>query len=432
MDEPVSKTSPRDDEVHLLDYLIVIAKHSRMIIYRSVIVTVLTYVILFILPNKYTSTARLLPPQQNMTLSSQIIDSLGISSVSGGSLGGGMGGMAASMLGLKSPADLYVGILTGDTIFDAIIKRFNLREQYSSSYSSSKPIEVVRKILSSRAEITAGKDGLISIVVTDEDPRQAAEMANAFTAELNRLLLELAREDATNYLTFLEKERDQASRNLAKAEEALRGFSESTSVLQIDAQTRGVLEYVAKLRASIDAKEVQIKVLRQQATPFNYDVVRLETELQGLKEKLRETESQVSQICPGDLSLSTSKVPALGLEYFRLVRETKFQEVIYQMYGKLVELARMDTVRSMPVIQVVDQAMPAEKRSNKRLLPSLLVGFCTGFLMIFWAFVLEWKQQFESSESSNQRLAQLNEYLQPYKQGFAKLKNLLRFRKTSK
>ncbi len=425
----MNKSRPIGGEIQLLDYLIVLAKHSRMIISSSALVTVLTYLILFSLPNKYTSTARLLPPQQNLSLSGQILDSLGITSVSGGAATGGLGGMAASMLGLKTPADLYVGILTDDAISDRIIDRFKLREYYSSSWFPIKaPIEDIRKKLKKRAEITAGKDGLIVIEVTDEDPRRAAEMANAFTSELDDLLREMARKEAKSYLAFLEKEREQTNKNLAMAEEALRGFSEQTSVLQIDAQTRGMLEYIASLRATIDAKEVQIKVLRQQASPSNYDVMLLETELKGLKEKLRDIDIQTNHNSAGETCLTTSKVPSLGLEYFRIVREAKYQEVIYQMYSKLVELARMDAARNISVIQSVGQAIPAEKRSNRRLLPSILAGFGTGFLMILWAFVLEWKQQIESRESED-RLDLLQEYLQPYKQGFSTLKNLLRFRK---
>ena len=44
-----------DDEIHLLDYLIVLVKHSRMIIFTSIAAMVLTYLVLLILPNKYTS-----------------------------------------------------------------------------------------------------------------------------------------------------------------------------------------------------------------------------------------------------------------------------------------------------------------------------------------------------------------------------------------
>jgi len=423
MDEPVNKTSPDDGEVHLLDYLIILAKYSRMIIIASAAVTVLTYLILFILPNKYTSTARLLPPQQNLTLSAQLLDSLGARVSPGAGAGGGgmggMGGMAASLLGLKSPVDMYVAMMTSETVLDPIIARFHLMKLYKTRYH-----EDARKALSKNAKITPGKkDGIIVIEVTSTNPKLAAEMANAFIEELDRLLQGLALQEAKGRSTFLEKERLQASQNLTKAEESVRLFSEKNSVLQIDTQTRGAIEYVARLRAEIDTREVSHQVLRQQATPFNYDMVRVETEIKGLKEKLRSAESQLEN-CVSDVCLPTSKAPSLGLEYLRLFREAKFQESLYQLYTRLVEVARLDMVRDVAVVQVLAPAMPPERKSNKRLFPSMLAGMITFFMMSFVVFGREYMQNVNNREDDVQRLSVLKDYLRPWTDMIIRMKNI--------
>ena len=330
---------------------------------------------------------------------------------------GGMGGAAASLLGLKSPGDLYVGILKGDTISDRMIQRFDLRNYFKSSSSSKDSLYrgVYRKILSKMSDISAGKDGLINIEVTDKDPTKASEMANGFGEELDHLLVEISQKDARNQLAFLEAERTQTSLNLAKAEEALRTFSEKTNVIQIEAQTKGMLEYIANLRAMIDSKEVQVKVMQQQATANNFDLVRMETEIKGLKDKLQAAETQMDQKCVGDVCISTNKVPALGLEYFRLYREAKYQEIIYQMYSKLVELARLDAARNVATIQFVDRATLPEKKSKpKRLLMALLIGFVTFTFMLFWAFILEFWQRGATQEDQVERLEKLRCYLQPW------------------
>ena len=77
-----------------------------------------------------------------------------------------------------------------------------------------------------------------------------------------------------------------------------------------EALRKNLDERAAVLRAEIDAKEVRIQVLRQQATPYNYDVVRSETELKGLRDKLANAEKQYDQTCAGDVCLTTAKVPA--------------------------------------------------------------------------------------------------------------------------
>jgi capsule polysaccharide export protein KpsE/RkpR len=256
-----------------------------------------------------------------------------------------------------------------------------------------------------------GKDGIIKVEVTDKDPKRAAAIANAFAEELDKLLQGMSSKAAKEQLAFLEKERQKTVNNLAKAEEAVKGFSEAHNVFRIEDQIKGMIEYIATLRANIDAKEVQLKVLRQQATPFNYEVVRMETELKGLKEKLRETESQSEQTNFGDVSIATSKAPALGLKYLRLYREAKFQEILYQLYGKLVEMARLDEVRDTAVLQVVDQATPPEKKSKpQRLLITALVGVGTFVIMILVSFALENWHNASYSDSDALRVKQIKEY----------------------
>ena len=422
MDEPVNKTSPSDDEVHLLDYLIILAKYSRMIIIGSAAVTVLTYFYLFCAPNSYKATARLLPPQQNLTMSAQVLDSMrGGGSAGAGGAGPGIGGMAASLLGLRSPDEMYVAMMTSETVLDHIIARFHLMKLYKT-----RSLEAARNALSDSAAIAPGKKGgIIVIEVTSINPKLAAEMANAFIEELDRLLQGLALQEAKGRSTFLEKERLQASQNLTKAEESVRLFSEKNSVLEIATQTRGAIEYVARLRAEIDTKEVSLQVLRQQATPFNYDMVRVETEIKGLKEKLRSGESQLEN-CVSDVCLPTSKAPGLGLEYLRLFREAKFQESLYQLYTRLVEVARLDMARDVAVVQVLEPAKPPERKSNKRLFPSMQAGMITFFMMIFVAFGREY-QNVNYREDDILRHSMLKDYLRPWTDMLIRMKNIVRF-----
>ncbi len=413
MTSPQSSQMRNPGEIHILDYLIVLFKNSRMIIFVSLGVIVVVYLVLWCLPNKYTASSRLLPPQQNVTLSAQLLNSLGGGGTPGASASNppGMTSVAAGLLGLKSPSDLYASMMVGNTIYDRIIERFKLRQLFKEKY-----IEEARKVLGKRAKINVDKkDGMITIAVTDKDRKRAADIANAFGEELDTLLRGLAVQEAKGRLAFLEKERDLANQNLARAENGLRSFSEQNSVVQLDTQTRGVLEYIARLRAEIDAKEVQIQVMRQQATRFNYDVVRMETEVKGLKEKLATTEKQYDTTCASDVCFTTSKAPTLMLEYLRLYREVKFQEGLYQLYTKMVELARLDMVKDFPVVQVVDAAKPPEKRSNARLLPALLAGIASFVTLLFVAFGRESWERVRQNQENSQRLALLDVYISPWK-----------------
>lgn len=417
-----TKPNPTDDDFRVIDYFVVLAKYSRMIIYTTLIVSLVTYIFLLTVPKKYTATASFIPPFQNVTLSGQLLDGLTGTTVPGvPSVGGTLGNMAAGLLGLKSPLDIYVGIMNGNNIADRIIERFDLKTSYRKKY-----IEDTRRQLAARASIKSDKSGLITIKVTDESPRRAAAMANAFMEELGKLLQEITEREANSRLAFLEKKHSLAAITLTKAEETLRAFSEKSGVLQIDAQTKGMIEYIANLRAMIDYKEVELQVLQKRATPSNYEVIQLETELKGLREKLHAAEAQDSGN-PGTsgVMIATGKVPGLGLEYLRLYREAKFHQGVYYLYGKLVELARIDQTREATIIQVVDWATSPERKSHpQRLFLTILTSGITFILLIIVAFFREYWQT--KSQSDVIKFTQIQQYLQSLKNDCRRLRSLVK------
>src|SRR5438552_3158000 len=114
-------TSPTTDadEVSLLDLLIVLAKHKRVVLGFPLVVGIAAAVYSLLLPNVYTGTTRILPPQQSASAASALLSQLG------GALGG-LAGAAGGALGVRSPNDLYIGMLKSRSVADNLITRFDL------------------------------------------------------------------------------------------------------------------------------------------------------------------------------------------------------------------------------------------------------------------------------------------------------------------
>src|SRR6266511_4298909 len=137
---------PADDEVSLLDLLIVLAKHKRLVLGLPAAAAVVAVAFKKKLPNIYTGTTKVLPPQQTQSTSAVLAQL--------GSLAGLAGGAVAA--GLKNPNDLYVGMLRSRTVADNLIQRFDLNKLYDKKYPSE-----TRKRLEKETTIVAGKDGII-------------------------------------------------------------------------------------------------------------------------------------------------------------------------------------------------------------------------------------------------------------------------------
>src|SRR5438552_9043121 len=263
-----------DNEINLLDLLIVLAKHKRIVLGIPFVTAIGAAVISLLLANIYTGTTRILPPQQSTSAATALLSQLG------GQLGG-IAGAAGGALGIRNPNDLYVGMLKSRTVADNLISRFELGKVYDESYLSN-----VRKRLERGTTITAGRDGIITVEVDDKDPKRAADLANAYVDELMKLTKVLAVTEASQRRLFFERQLVQAKDNLTAAEVAARQGLQKGGLAQVDAQGRSMIAVTARLRAEISAKEVQLGAMRTFAAEGNPELQRTQQELEALRREL--------------------------------------------------------------------------------------------------------------------------------------------------
>ena len=388
-------TSNVEDEINLLDYLIVLLKRKKLIISITLGAAAITAIISLIMTPIYRAETRILPPQ---TGSSSIAVSM-LSQMAGAQ------GITES-LGLKTPSDLYIGMLESRTIADRIIDRFNLMELYKAEYREDARKQLFEDVL--EAETDKDTD-IITIDVEDKDPKRAADMANAFVEELKNLTKGLAVTEAAQRRLFFEEQLKDIKMALVKAEEEMQGFQEKTGALQVDAQTKAIIEGIAMLRAQIAAKEVQLRVMRTYATAQNPDFQRAEDELNGLKAELGKLEAKGGS--GHDSLIPTGRIPEIGTEYIRKLRDLKFNETLYELLAKQFEAAKLDEAKEAAVIQVIDKAIPPEKRAKpKRTLMVLIATFTGFFLSIFIAFFAEYKERASKDPENKARFETLKRY----------------------
>ena len=370
--------SPAEGEVSVLDILIVLLERKRFIVRFVVGAALLAIVVSFLLPVQYEAKIVLLPPAQNSSIGSALMGQLG-------NLGalGSLASLAGGSLGIKNPADMYVSLLTSRTVEDAMIQRFGLLQEYHEKRMSD-----ARKEFERRTTAVAGtKDGLIRLTVEDHNPKRAAELANGYVEEFRKLSATLAITEAARRRLFFEQQLQAAKDSLTAAEDAMTKTQRSTGVLQIDSQARALIESAAVLRGQVVAKEVQIEGMRSFATDDNPNVVLAKQELAALQAQLERVAG--SQQDPGsDINLSKGRVTGAGMEYLRRYRDLKYQETVFELLAKEFEVAKLDEAREGSIIQVVDPAVPPDKKSSPhRALIVLGTTVLAFFVAVFWVWL---------------------------------------------
>ena len=314
-----------DEEVNSLDLLTIIARKKFYIVGIPLLAGIIAGGLSLLMPNIYTGTASVLPPQQSQSGSSAILGQLGA-----------LGGMSGSALGLKNPSDLYIGMLNSRTVADRIIERFKLQSVYGT-----KTLTDTRLTLSSSSTIGSGKEGIIVIDVKDKDPKRAAALANGYVEELQRLTQTLAITEASRRRLFFEKQLMQSKQLLADAEVSLKVTQEKSGLIQLNGQAEALIKSSADLRAQIASKEVALSAMQTFATGSNPEYMRARQELVGLREQLKKMESGLNQ-GSGDLLVGSGRIPEAGLEYVRRVRDVKYAETIFELMSKQFEIAKLD------------------------------------------------------------------------------------------
>ncbi len=386
------------DKQHFLEPFIILAKHKFFILCFVVGAAILSLAGAFLLPAYYTANAKILPPQQNQSMASAMMGQLG-------QLAPLLGAAAGKDLGIRNSNDMYVAMLRSRTVADKMVDRFSLMNVYGKKLR-----EDARRRLDDLTEVVAGKDGVISVSVDDRDPGRAAAMANAYIDELEKLTRILAVTDAGKRRIFFEREVKSANDELAVAEVALKRTMETTGIIQLDNQSKVMLESFASLRAQVVNKEVQVQAMRSFATPENPDLIRAEQELAALNTQVSHIEHGQGGEAMADIALE--KVPTKGLEYIRRLREVKYRETLFELLAKQYEAARIDEAKDTAIIQSLDVAVPPEKKSwPKRGLIVLAVTLLAGLLAVLWAYTAEAMGRAKEDPQYLARLQLLKMYL---------------------
>jgi uncharacterized protein involved in exopolysaccharide biosynthesis len=376
-----SHTEP--DSVSIIGLLEVLIKHKRLIVSVTLFAALVSIIYTLTLTNIYKATARIIPPHQE----------------SGGGLAAlvGQAGALAGMAGLTGvggPTDLYLGILGSRSVADAVIKRLDLAKEFKNQ----KP-DVVRNILKGKVKFRAGqKDGIITIEAFDKRPERSAQLANVFVEELGKATVRLNLNKASTERNFLEKRLEVVKHDLSKAEDDLKEFSQKNKTIQVDSQARASIEAVAKLKAELALKEVQLASLRSRMTDESSDVRNVLAAVMRLRKEIGVSSGNESS---ADAIPTVGAVPSLGVMYTRLLRQVKVQEAIYEQLSKQYEFAKLTEAKDSANIQVIDDAViPDIKDHPKRALIVFITSLGAFFASVLLSFLLEYYQKLSTEDRS--------------------------------
>ena len=352
-------------------------------------VTMIAMTMSLLTPKSYQSTTLLLPQLEAMRGGGGLA---GILASAGGLEG------AAKNLGISLPGapatdvELFMAILKSRTMADTLIKKFNLQEVYGLEQMID-----TRRRLEAGTSITMSKEKAVKIVVEDTSPQRAADIANAYVSELDRLNQTLNVTKTAHTRKFLENQLQETQKKLRQSEEALKDFQTANRAISMEAQSQGLFEATAAIQNQIMAQQIELEIKESFLSPNNPEVERIQSIINELRKQLAalDTGKSGKGMLRGDrLQPAIAKVPTLALEYGRLLRDVKVKETLYALLASEYEQAKYQEARDTPTVEILDLAIPAERKSHPINSLNTLMGAIAGMILsVLLALFLEYRDR---------------------------------------
>lgn len=336
----------------------------------SFIVAVITAAVTLFIPNQYEATANLLPNQQR---------SVGFSLFAEGT---GLQSLASSVLGVQSEeANRFYVLLNSYSIKKRVIDQFDLLEVYKVA-DSKHPIIDTMGILEKRTNFEAHQEGNFTIHVRDHDPERAKAMADFYVDVLNELNTEIATREAASYRAFIEDRYNKSEQDLRRLRDDFSEFQRKYGVFQLEEQVIQYFNLLGQLTIQQFESEIKLDYLRQTVQPESQAFRQAQIEYDLVTQRLNAVYSDTSS---DNFILNFGELSDVGLTYFELMMRIEIETEIQKFVIPLLEQARMEEVKSLPIVSVVDQPVVPEKKSfPPRSVIVILAAFTAFVLTATW------------------------------------------------
>ena len=336
----------------------------------------------FFVPNTYSSTAQLMPPESEAFTSESMLNLLG---------GASMPNLGSGLFSNRSAGATAIGVLSSRTVQDDLVNRFNLRNVFHRKLQVE-----ARKDLSGETKFDEdNKSGIVSITVTDEDRYLARDLAQGYIEELNKLVSGLSTSTARRERMFLEERLRSVKADLDTNSHALSQFSSRNATFDPAKQGEATVEAAGKLQEELTLAESQLSGLKALYTDDNVRVRELRGRIGALQSQLQKIGGKGgsgvgvgSDLKSDDIFPSVRELPLLGYTYYDLYLRVTMDQSIYETLTKQYELAKVQEAKEIPIIKVLDLPAVAEKKTGPHRTYIAIFGFLlTTFAALGWIIV---------------------------------------------
>lgn len=369
----MESNTPTFHSVSGSELLRTLLKHRWPIVYGTIAVALIAVLISLLLPNQYRSTANLMPANT---------PAIGLDMLS---RGGGLSNLTSSILRSRSSAfDRFLVLLETHEVKKQVIEKFNLMEVYDTKGNTYPMIDTINE-LDANTNFETFEEGNMIIEVWDEDPKRAKEMTDYYVALVNEYNIELSTTEATRFRAYIEAKYKDTMGKVDSLQAQTMAFQKKYGVIEFTAQATEYMSAISMTTALLMESEIKFKMIAENAKETNPLYQRQLKEVNHLKATLEEMYANTN---PNDIILNFADMPEVSTQYVRLLAEAEILQEMLKYLVPIYENAKMEEVKAIPGLVVVDAPYLAEKKDKPKRMLIVVAATISGFLLMMIYFAL--------------------------------------------
>ncbi|MFZ1731650.1 MAG: Wzz/FepE/Etk N-terminal domain-containing protein [Bacteroidota bacterium] len=331
-------------------------------------VTLIMLVYVLMMPQTFTSTVTLLPPQQEKS-------NLGLGSLLQGASALPMFDIGSSLGFGGRQSDIFAEILKSQSVAESLIVRHDLAKWFgvSADLSYRHAIEPLQE----STEVEVNKNGIIRVSVTlgtgffpsssdvDSVKNFTAAIANDYVRWLDRVNREKLISSARNSRIFVEEEIKRTESELDSAYMKLVSFQRTNKSVFLEKQMEAALTGAAALKEKLMEARTELGLKQQTFTERSRVITQLESEIDALSKQYASLSTGQGNTGE-DFEVPFQKVPEVARAMAGHLRDVKTLEQVIMFLSQQYYQDRVQEARDTPTVQVLDSASPAIQRTSPK------------------------------------------------------------------
>jgi uncharacterized protein involved in exopolysaccharide biosynthesis len=377
---PPQSVQPQDDgdEISLVDLAATLWRRKWLIVGVTFVAAVFSVVYALVQPNMYTASATMLPISGSASSSLAQYASLAA-----------MAGVSLPSAGSTNPAIKIEAILKSRSFAENLIGQLNLipvlvekPEKITVGTPLGAAVESLNKILSVS---TDAKTNMMKISAKTKEPTLSSSIVNKALDMIQEDLKGRVLSSSGKNIAVLETQAAEQEAKVREAQEKLTDFQRKNKLVSPTTQSSGSLQLYQALIQQKMALEIEISRLESALSADNPKIVSARTQLNAIKAQMTDFEKTGGGVGP-----SMNAAPATLMEFANISAELELATKIYGTLLSSLETMRLQDASEKVFVEVIDQAIPPEKKSEPSRAMICVVGtMAGGFLSVLLAFVLD-------------------------------------------